>query len=151
MTDLRSLWTSYFPDVGSIIYLAPINAFDQFLVEDLDANRLEDSVTLWREVVSNRLLANAQMVLFLNKCDLLKAKLDDGVRLCDYVKSYDGANEYESVLVLPTEVFGSVPDRSSELFIYPTSMTDTGTMRINLIANVQYSVLVENLKSLPLI
>lgn len=40
----------------------------------------EDSVLLWKDVCSNKLLANVDLVLFLNKCDILKKKLEDGVR-----------------------------------------------------------------------
>ncbi len=40
----------------------------------------EDSVLLWKAVCSNKLLANVDLVLFLNKCDILEAKLNSGVR-----------------------------------------------------------------------
>ncbi|KAF8828262.1 hypothetical protein HHX47_DHR4000576 [Lentinula edodes] len=40
----------------------------------------EDSVLLWKTVCSNKLLANVDLVLFLNKCDILETKLKAGVR-----------------------------------------------------------------------
>lgn len=83
--------------VDAIIFLAPISAFDQVLTEDHKVNRLEDSVLLWKAVCSNKLLANVDLVLFLNKCDLLERKLDAGVRLAKYVKSYgDRSNDLET-------------------------------------------------------
>lgn len=42
------------------------------LCQDPRVNRLEDSLLLWTSVVSNKLLANVNIVLFLNKCDLLQ-------------------------------------------------------------------------------
>lgn len=52
---------------------------------------------LWKAVCSNKLLANVDLVLFLNKCDLLERKLDAGVRLAKYVKSYgDRSNDLET-------------------------------------------------------
>lgn len=36
-------------------------------------NRLEDSLLLWKSVVSNKLLEKVNFVLFLNKIDLLQA------------------------------------------------------------------------------
>ena len=33
-------------------------------------NRLEDSYALWKMICSNKLLSRAQIILFLNKCDL---------------------------------------------------------------------------------
>lgn len=38
-------------------------------------NRLEDSLLLWKSVVSNRLLEKVSIVLFLNKCDLLRVSV----------------------------------------------------------------------------
>ena len=43
--------------------------------KDARINRLDDSLQLWRSVVSNKLLANVNFVLFLNKCDLLQVVL----------------------------------------------------------------------------
>lgn len=66
--------------VNAIIFLAPISAFDQVLAEDPRVNRLEDSLLLWRGVVSNKLLAHVNLILFLNKCDLLKVRNSFAVR-----------------------------------------------------------------------
>lgn len=48
----------------------------------------EDSVQLWKSIIRNPLLKNTNLVLFLNKCDVLKAKLESGTRMADYVMSY---------------------------------------------------------------
>ena len=100
--------------VDAIIFLAPISGFDQVLAEDRSVNRLvsylsnhwsceltvfvqEDSVLLWKAVCSNKLLANVDLVLFLNKCDILDAKLSSGIRLSKYVRSYgDRPNDMET-------------------------------------------------------
>lgn len=67
------------------------------LAEDRTVNRMEDSVLLWKSVCSNKLLANVDLVLFLNKCDILEAKLTAGVRLAKYVRSYgDRPNDIET-------------------------------------------------------
>ena len=57
----------------------------------------EDSVLLWKEVCSNKLLAKVDLVLFLNKCDLLRKKLESGVRLCHYMPTYNRPNDYATV------------------------------------------------------
>ena len=81
----------------AILFLAPINVFDMRLAEDPRINRLDDSLQLWRTVCSHPLLARVELVLFLNKCDLLERKLRSGVRFADYVKSYDQPNEATAV------------------------------------------------------
>jgi hypothetical protein len=50
--------------------------------------------------VSNPLLKKTDLVLFLNKCDILRAKLESGIRLADYIVSYGSRpNDFESASV----------------------------------------------------
>ncbi|KAG2022612.1 guanine nucleotide-binding protein alpha-4 subunit, variant 2 [Coprinopsis cinerea AmutBmut pab1-1] len=118
----RQAWAPYFENVDAIIFLAPISAFDQVLTEDSRVNRLEDSLLLWKSVVSNKLLANVNIILFLNKCDLLQAKLDAGVRLNQHMVSYgDRPNDYDSV------------SKCTSLAIHPLScsiLTSLGVFRL---------------------
>lgn len=65
--------------------------------QDPRVNRLEDSFQLWKSVIENKLLSHVNIVLFLNKCDLLKKKLDAGVRVANYVASYNHPNDYTTV------------------------------------------------------
>ncbi|KAI0072105.1 G-alpha-domain-containing protein [Panus rudis PR-1116 ss-1] len=95
--SLRAAWAPYFDDVNVILFLAPISAFDQMLAEDPQVNRLEDSVLLWKSVVSNKLLTKTNIVLFLNKRDILDAKLKSGIRFADHLISYgDRPNDAEN-------------------------------------------------------
>ncbi|KAJ7336383.1 guanine nucleotide binding protein, alpha subunit [Mycena albidolilacea] len=73
--SLRAAWAPYFDDMHSIIFLCPISAFDQVLAEEPRVNRLADSVNLWTTIVSNKLLSNTNIILFLNKIDIMKSKL----------------------------------------------------------------------------
>lgn len=66
--------STFLTTVNAIIFLAPISAFDQVLAEDPRVNRLEDSMLLWQALVSNKLLAQVNVILFLNKCNLLKVR-----------------------------------------------------------------------------
>ena len=50
----RHVWAPFFDDVQALIFLAPISAFDQVLTEDPSVNRMEDSMLLWRNIVSNK-------------------------------------------------------------------------------------------------
>jgi len=92
----RLAWAPYFEDVNTIIFLAPLSEFNQVSAES--GNRLEDSVNLWRSVVMNKHLSNISLILLLNKCDLLRAKLDAGVQVKDYVPSYGSqSNDFTTV------------------------------------------------------
>ena len=49
-------------------------------------------------ICSNKLLSNVELILFLNKCDILDQKLKSGVRLSKYVRSYqDRSNDADTV------------------------------------------------------
>ncbi|KAI1785370.1 G-alpha-domain-containing protein [Ganoderma leucocontextum] len=86
--SLRHAWYPYFDDINAIIFLAPINCFDETLAEDKRVNRLQDSLLLWKAVCSTKILAKVQLILFLNKCDLLQKKFARGVRVVDYIPTY---------------------------------------------------------------
>ncbi|KAJ4470929.1 guanine nucleotide binding protein, alpha subunit [Lentinula aciculospora] len=152
----RHAWAPYFSDVNAIIFLAPISAFDQMLTEDPRVNRLEDSLLLWKGVVSNKLLEKVNIVLFLNKCDLLQAKLNAGVRLNEHMVTYgDRPNDYHSISKYFRNKFGGIhqsatPNKERELYIHLTAVTDTrrtGTI----IEDVRDIIIRGNLKSLKLV
>lgn len=50
----------------------------------------EDTFLLWKEVVSNRLLAKVTIVLFMNKIDILNVKITQGVDVRKYVPRFEG-------------------------------------------------------------
>lgn len=79
MLQFRHLNSYFFPQVSP---------FDEKLAEDKHVNRLEDSFLLWRSVSACKILERTHIILFLNKCDLLQAKLQRGVRIRDSVPSY---------------------------------------------------------------
>ena len=70
-------------------------------------NRLEDSVVIWTSICSNKLLKDTNIILFLNKCDIMKQKLGDGIRLKDYVVSYgERKNDFETASNYLRKKFG---------------------------------------------
>ncbi|KAJ7887883.1 guanine nucleotide-binding protein alpha-4 subunit [Mycena olivaceomarginata] len=95
--DVGGARVPYFDCMHAIIFLAPLSCFDQVLAEDERVNRLEDSILLWKIIVSSPLLKDANLILFLNKCDILRAKLASGVRFGQHVTSYgDRPNDFEN-------------------------------------------------------
>ncbi|KAF9444429.1 G-alpha-domain-containing protein [Macrolepiota fuliginosa MF-IS2] len=152
----RQAWAPYFDDVNAIIFLAPISAFDQVLAEDPRINRLEDSLLLWKSLVSNPLLAKVNIVLFLNKCDLLQAKLDAGVRLSHHMYTYgDRPNDYESVSKYFRNKFGALHmsysrNKERELYIHFTAVTDTRRTQ-TIISSVRDIIIKSNLRTMRLV
>ena len=107
LTALFTAWGSWACPVNAMIFLSPISNFDIFLPEDPSVNSMVghfklrwlvwmnthvlafqlDSFSLWKQICESRLLSEATFILFLNKMDLLKRKLDAGMR-CRVFYSY---------------------------------------------------------------
>ncbi|KAF7971341.1 hypothetical protein HWV62_21350 [Athelia sp. TMB] len=141
--------------VDAIIFMAPISGFDQVLAEDRSVNRLEDSVLLWKSVCSNKLLENVDLVLFLNKCDILEKKLQAGVRLAKYVRSYgDRPNDLENASKYFRSKFSAIHREYSptprKFYGWCTSVTDT-TSTAGILASVRDMVIRQNLKQSKLL
>ncbi|KIM35946.1 hypothetical protein M413DRAFT_449483 [Hebeloma cylindrosporum] len=127
---MRHAWVPFFDNVQAIIFLAPVSCFDERLSEDSKVNRLEDSFLLWRMVCSSKLLSKATMILFLNKCDLLKRKLKSGAQIKAYLPSFgERTNDVGTVVKYLREKFKEVLKEHSPAprssYFYATSVVDT--------------------------
>ncbi|KAJ6614408.1 guanine nucleotide binding protein, alpha subunit [Mycena sp. CBHHK59/15] len=112
--SMRAKWVPYFDDMEAIIFLAPISAFDQMLEEDPTVNRLADSFALWTSIVSNKLLTKANLILFMNKVDIMQAKLTSGIRLSDYLATYGRRpNDFDSASRYLRKQFNAILKQSS--------------------------------------
>ncbi|KIK66216.1 hypothetical protein GYMLUDRAFT_928059 [Collybiopsis luxurians FD-317 M1] len=146
----RAAWWPYFDDVNAIIFLAPISCFDEKLVEDRRVNRLEDSFLLWKSICACKLLSRTQLILFLNKCDLLQAKLQRGVRIRDSVPSFgDRRNDISTATRYFQQHFREILKQYSPVqrsfFVHLTSVIDTRSTAATLGA-VEESILRDHLR-----
>ncbi len=140
--------------------MSPVSVFDERLEEDPRVNRLEDSITLWSSICETPLLANTQLILFLNKCDLLQNKLDAGVEVVNHIPSYcKRPNDLKCVVKCASSllshrvcgplIFGFEDMREKfktihrekspserTLYIYPTTVTDTISTSVTLEAGI---------------
>lgn len=143
--SLRAAWAPYFDNMDAIIFLAPISCFDQVLAEDPSVNRLEDSILLWKSVISNPLLKNTEIVLFLNKVDIFKAKLAAGVSFRYYVISYgDRPNNFPCASKYLMKKFAGVHKQYSPqprtFYCHFTTVTDVKSTQ-HILNNVKEMVL----------
>ncbi|KAJ7835955.1 guanine nucleotide binding protein, alpha subunit [Mycena olivaceomarginata] len=146
----RAVWYSYFDDVDAIIFLAPVSCFDEKLAEDRHVNRLEDSYMLWKSVCACKLLARTQLVLFLNKCDLLQAKLMRGAKIRDSVPSFgDRRNDVATATRYFQQHFKEIQRTYSPVqrpfYVHLTSVIDTKSTAVTLGA-VEESILRDHLR-----
>ncbi|QRW15200.1 G-protein alpha subunit [Ceratobasidium sp. AG-Ba] len=129
----RAKWAPFFDDMDLIIVLVPVSAFDQVLAEDKEINRLRDSFELWDELCQTKALYHIPTLLFLNKCDLLDKKLKAGIRLAEYLTSYEGKpNETKKALNYLSKRFAamrkdSTAPQNTPCYIHHTSVVDIET------------------------
>lgn len=71
----RKKWINCFDHVVTIIFVAAVNEYDQFLFEDAKTNRTEEAVKVWEDIVNRKVFTNVGFVLFLNKWDLFQKKV----------------------------------------------------------------------------
>ncbi|KAJ2926540.1 hypothetical protein H1R20_g10565, partial [Candolleomyces eurysporus] len=95
----RHAWMPFFEGIHAVIFFASLSDFDQRSLQDPKVNRLEDSFIHWRAICESRLLKRSNLILFLTKCDVLRRKLQAGVKVKDYVPSYgDRPNHFDMVV-----------------------------------------------------
>jgi hypothetical protein len=71
----RRKWIHCFEDVLILIFLTAISEYDQVLAEDDETNRMKESLNLFQTILNYHWFLQTNVVLFLNKKDLLKVVL----------------------------------------------------------------------------
>ncbi|KAI0336827.1 G-alpha-domain-containing protein [Cubamyces sp. BRFM 1775] len=152
--SLVPAWAPFFDDMNAILFLAPLSGFDQVLAEDESVNRLEDSVLLWKSICSNQLLGKTNLILFLNKVDIFRAKLKAGIQFGQYIISYGNRpNDYDNTSAYMRRKFGQIhreySPQARTFYCHFTSVTDTKSTS-SVLLDIQESIIFANLKSVSL-
>ncbi|KAF8167062.1 heterotrimeric G protein alpha subunit 4 [Mycena galopus ATCC 62051] len=71
----RRKWIHCFQDVTTILFLVSLSGYDQCLVEDRDANQMQDAMTIWDSICHSQWFKQTSIILFLNKDDLFEKKI----------------------------------------------------------------------------
>ncbi|KAI0288106.1 guanine nucleotide binding protein, alpha subunit [Russula brevipes] len=151
----RGSWHPYFMDVKAIIFLAPISVFDEKLDGTTGVNRLEDSLKFWTTICKSKLLTKVQLILFLNKCDILERKLARNVLLKQYIPTYgDRKNDMPTASKYLRKQFLKVARKHSpeprHVYTFLTTAIDTRAMASTFGA-IRVSILNDNLQSAELV
>ena len=71
----RKKWIHCFEGVSSVIFIASLAEYNQSLVEDPSANRLLESIALFKTIFNIPWIEQTSVILFLNKRDIFKEKI----------------------------------------------------------------------------
>ncbi|KAH9891159.1 heterotrimeric G protein alpha subunit 4 [Cubamyces lactineus] len=130
----RRKWIHCFQDVTSILFLVSLSGFDQCLVEDKDANQMQDAMTIWDSICHSQWFKQTSIILFLNKNDLFEKKVQHS-DIKNFFPDYDGepgdakaGREYFRKRFARLAQKANAKER--EIYIHVTTATDTAMLRV---------------------
>ncbi|XP_018517847.1 guanine nucleotide-binding protein G(q) subunit alpha [Lates calcarifer] len=142
----RRKWIHCFEKVTSIMFLVALSEYDQVLVESANENRMEESMALFRTIITYKWFKDSSVILFLNKIDLLEEKIMYS-HLVDYFPEYDGPQrDVKAGKEFILDMFVSLnPNEKKIIYSHFTCATDTDNIRFVFRA-VKDHILQENLE-----
>lgn len=146
----RKKWIHCFENVTALLFLVAISGYDQCLVEDKDANQMQEALMLFESICNSQWFIQTSIILFLNKIDLFKQKLPNSpVRR--YFPDYTGdPHSYKHASMYFEESFKRLNRSSSkDVYVHFTNATDTNLLKITM-SSVQDMILQKNLQTLVL-
>jgi len=122
----RRKWIHCFDDVTSVIFLAAIDEYNMRLEEDHDTNRLDESIQLFSEMSKNPFIRKVPWILFLNKCDIFKEKINR-FPLNGTFPDCKASNYDQSVEFIKNKYDHQF--NGTKLYVHPTCALDTQNCR----------------------
>ncbi|KAJ7064053.1 heterotrimeric G protein alpha subunit 4 [Mycena amicta] len=150
----RRKWIHCFQDVTSILFLVSLSGYDQCLVEDRDANQMQDAMTIWDSICHSQWFKQTSIILFLNKDDLFQNKIKTSP-IRTFFPDFEGeagnasaGREYfKKRFGRLAQKAGRTSERQREVYIHTTTATDTELLRV-VMAAVEDSILNKNIRAL---
>jgi len=151
----RRKWIHCFQDVTSILFLVSLSGYDQCLVEDKDANQMQDAMTIWDSICHSQWFKQTSIILFLNKNDLFERKIPSS-DIKNFFPDFEGESGdvragrdyFKRRFAKLAQKAGRSKER--EIYIHITTATDTALLRV-VMAAVEDIVLRSNLEVAALI
>jgi len=146
----RRKWLHCFDNVTAIIFLTALDEYDMVLEEDDEISRLSESLSLWSEVTASHYFQPLVWILFLNKSDSLKKKIEQNSlhKYFDDISEEDGKNQDKCVEYFHkqyTEKYNGV----NPFYTYTTCALDTKNCR-KVFDAIYRSILAEALQNVSL-
>ncbi|KAF8168516.1 heterotrimeric G-protein alpha subunit, GPA2-like protein [Crassisporium funariophilum] len=131
----RRKWIHCFQDVTSILFLVSLSGYDQCLVEDKDANQMQDAMTIWDSICHSQWFKQTSIILFLNKNDLFERKIPTS-DIKNFFPDFDGeAGDIRAGRDYFKRRFAKLAQKAGrskerEIYIHITTATDTVMLRV---------------------
>lgn len=126
----RRKWIHCFAEVTAMLFLCAVHEFDLVLAENGSVNRMHESLQLFDDLVNSKWFSNVPVILFLNKIDLLRAKLERGVDPSCLFPDYRGGCNYDKALKFLEKKYLSLSRRNDTIYAYATCALDSENIRV---------------------
>ena len=108
-----------------IIFCVALSEYDTVLDEDPQINRMTESFQLFKTIYNNKWLSTKPLILFLNKTDLLKKKINHSP-LKKHFQDYEGPSTYEGAIEYIKNQFIRLRNKSKmDNYVHLTCAIDT--------------------------
>jgi len=125
----RRKWIQCFADVNAVIFVTAISEIDQYLFEDENTPRIEESLNLFEDIVNNDFFKDTPVILFMNKDDILQEKLAEGIDPHITCPKYDDGCDYDLFTsYLKTQFHKRNKNPKREIYIRTTNALDRENM-----------------------
>ncbi|XP_064629902.1 G protein alpha i subunit-like isoform X2 [Lineus longissimus] len=140
----RKKWIHFFEGVTAVIFFASLSGFDETLEEDHNLNNLQDSLQIFSEVSQNEFLDKTDIVMFLNKHDVLLSKLKKkSIKGC--FPDYEGDNTPEACIKYIKDEFLRKSPQGKHIYTHVTTATNIELMK-TIIQDVLHIIVEINLR-----
>ncbi|KAJ3244590.1 hypothetical protein HDU77_009825 [Chytriomyces hyalinus] len=147
----RKKWAQHFDDVHAIIYVCPVSGYDQVINEDAKTNQVLESLNLFETTCNHPLFKETDVILFLNKIDILKEKIKTRP-VSDSFPDFAETQTFESVSNYFIHKFQSLNKYPNEKTIYPHLTWATNTDQIRFVfAAVSAIIMKSSLKEMDMV
>ncbi|KFH66886.1 hypothetical protein MVEG_07411 [Podila verticillata NRRL 6337] len=146
----RKKWIHCFEGVTAVLFLVAISGFDQCLVEDRDANQMEEALMLFDQICNSQWFVNTSMIMFMNKTDIFRNKImTSSIKF--YFPDYKGdERDYgQAVAFFRSRFMRLNRSEHKEVYVHYTDATDTHMLR-NIMSSVNDIILARNIRVLAL-
>ncbi|KAI9342660.1 guanine nucleotide binding protein, alpha subunit [Obelidium mucronatum] len=145
----RKKWAPYFDDVRAIIYLVAMNSYDQVCFEDSSANRMTESLNVFKSMCNHPMFKSTAIILFMNKIDLFRTKLETAM-ITNYFPEFQGPNTYERGSEFFARQFLTLnKNPEKKIYVHFTWATDTKQIK-KILTMVNEIILSSNMASIGL-
>jgi len=119
----RNKWLHYVDSVSAMIFVVDLDTYDQVSLEESSQTRMMESLLLFESAVNSIWFRGAGIILFLNKVDILRQKLDRSP-LENYFPDYSGGNDLDEAVKYIGGRFNQANRAHLYMYLHVTKLSD---------------------------